>query len=331
MGFGSIGRFHLSKIKGYEVYIVDPKLNSEYLIPDELKSNNIFTFANITQLPKTLYSGAVVANWGPDHLATVRKLRKLGIKNFILEKPLVDSLWDLHKLAKEKKKYNLEISIHIQWNYSGLVEKLIHLAEFHNLGKARSAIVFGGAKCLVMNGIHYLALTNKIFGEFPIDVKGLLSTSRINPRGERFLYYEGNLSYKYESEKYLALSFSNSSRVSAEYYIIFDRGTALISSNKLEVYGINQENLKSDPRVVKTFESKESKYFGEAFRLPDGSDGSDYIYKNFVSGNEVKDSFGEGLEATKWILEGLISSGKYKSNWKKMLKIHQYLKHWNIT
>ena len=41
IGYGSIGKFHLSKINQSEVYIVDPKLNSEYLIPNELKTNKI--------------------------------------------------------------------------------------------------------------------------------------------------------------------------------------------------------------------------------------------------------------------------------------------------
>lgn len=331
IGFGSIGRFHLSKMLNAHVYIVDPKFALKNFAKDIRKKDNIKVYKKVTDLPKLDFHGAAISNWGPDHFDSFRSLVKLGVKNFLIEKPLVDSLYDLYELEKIKKKLKLKISVHLQWNFSNLKNRLETISESHNLGYIRSVIVFGGAKCLVMNGIHYLALASKLFDSAPLNVTSNVSGRPINPRGEQFQYYEGSMNFTYKGFQYLCMHFSNSSKVSAELVILFHNGIARINDNKMVVTKITEDKLISDSRIVKTFTPTEIVYSGEAYKYEDESDGSDFLYKNFLLNRVSKGAFEQGLSATEWIIRGLVSNELISNLKTERIKKVNLKRKWGIT
>ena len=331
IGFGSIGRFHLSKMINSNVYIVDPKFSSIDFGGDVRKKENVKVYEKLTDLPKLDFDGATISNWGPDHFESLKSLTKLGVKNFLIEKPLVDSLYDIYKLERIKKKLKLKISVHLQWNFSNLKNRLKTISESNELGAIRSVIVFGGAKCLVMNGIHYLALASELLDSIPVNVTSKISSKPINPRGKQFKYYDGSMNFIYQNFRYLSMNFSNSSKISAEVVILFESGTARINDNEMIITRITRDKLKSDSRIVKTFTPTEIVYKGEAFKYEDGSDGSDFLYKNFMSNLESNGSFNQGIDATKWIIKALIASRLINKNKVFPIEPFSWFKHWRIT
>jgi hypothetical protein len=248
-------------------------------------------YNNLQTLPDNkFYTFAVIANWGPDHVSTILKLLKKGITKFLVEKPLCDSLSDLKVIEDLVSENKIELISHYQWSYSYLPELINEMAIKYFLGNTISIVVNGGAKCLVTNGIHFLALAEIIFNDIPIASSIIYVNNDINPRNNKFVYLEGNATWKYPNSKYLSVNFFNKSHISLISIINFEYGYAIVQNDEIKMFAIPLDKRIKLISPTRTENASELIYTGPAFSYPDGSDGTDLIYSKLLNGLSREDS-----------------------------------------
>jgi hypothetical protein len=285
IGLGSIGKFHLEKLRSRYRYISVIEPNSQKHEPgiNDLCSINFYTSINdVINLDSHKF--AVIANWGPDHFKAIIDLYHAGIKRFIVEKPLCDSLWEVDQFEKLVKDKSIAIISHLQWSYSYLPELINNYSSQNKLGSPISIVANGGAKCLATNGIHLLALANVIFEGAPVEDSMLVKNDFINPRKTDFLFLEGNASWGYTNSRYLSINFFNRSHNSLSILINFEYGLGVINNNRIKLYSVAKNDKIQLDKRTRTKDPSDLLYEGEAFNFPDGTDGTDKIY-NKIDGN----------------------------------------------
>ena len=112
VGAGSIGRYHLKYLSVIfkEIYILDTDLEIAEKINSDLKIRIVKIFHSFSEIDDLeIFELAVISNLGPDHYVTFINLVEKGVKNFLLEKPLADSLLEIDLIRKAKEKYDLRI------------------------------------------------------------------------------------------------------------------------------------------------------------------------------------------------------------------------------
>jgi predicted dehydrogenase len=334
IGHGSIGKFHLEKLVGLveSVDVIEP-LSKNQTMTGAIKHACIINFYdNLSSLPSNkLYSFAVIANWGPDHVSTILRLFKSGITKFLVEKPLCDSLSDLRMIEELVSTNQIELISHYQWSYSYLPELISKMASEHVLGKTISMVVNGGAKCLVTNGIHYLALAEVIFKHNPIASSIIYDNDEINPRNKKFVFLEGNATWKYPNSNYLSINFFNKSHVSLICIINFEFGYAIIQNDEIRIYSIPLYSRLQMTSPTRTGNASDLIYEGPAFSYPDGSDGSDLIYSKLFKGLTSEDS-AHGIRVIKDFILTLEKNGNSEINRDLSAVTYERLdRKWNLS
>ena len=337
VGLGSIGLTHLKQLSGYfhDFIIIDRNIEVSKRIEQVLGKQKFLFASEINEIsPGKNISHAVISNWGPSHYETLCTLIDLGVKRFIIEKPITDSIAELVKIKKLKNQLSLQIFINFQWSYSSLFKTLETTRNKFKLGEMVSINVTGGAKCIATNGIHYLDLSNKLFNEKPIKTFSDLYNSHLNPRQSDFLFLGGSATWVYSKNKYLNINFSNGSRISPRMEIIFEFGMAVIEGDELSIVYLNKTSLDDYKSPTKTFYPSEKIYSGRAFTFPDNSDGLDKIYSKFTERNIKEDNFDSSFKSNLDFFAALLSSNK-ASSVKLPVKISRfsslYYKKWKIS
>jgi predicted dehydrogenase len=313
IGFGSIGLTHVKKASNFfnEVTVIDLNENKEQelLLLSKLLTIDVKFFNSIDELASDeKFDLIVIANWGPDHMQTFKKVSMLS-SNILIEKPLVSRLSDLLVLKEQSTKGKIIIANH-QWNYSGFKDKVKELQNQYTLGKINGAQVLGGAKCLVTNGIHYLALTSHLLEQFPKTVIGVSSSHNINPRRSDFVYYEGVSAWQYEGGQYLSIHFQNSSHVSETFRILFEHGIIEVKKGKMRAHTIGNQERDSISKPARTLHPTVKSQFVDAFTNENDTDGLDKLYKGFIEKTYIVEDFEPGYQASLGILASLFSSMK---------------------
>jgi predicted dehydrogenase len=332
VGAGSIGQVHLAKLKQryLQVSVIEPNPDRHILSSSE--DCTVIYHSSIQQLknPQT-YHLAVIANWGPDHFKTVKELSRLGIKRFIIEKPLCDSLHEASKFEKLIIEKKILMISHLQWSYSYLPELIKKYSSMEKLGSPISIVVNGGAKCLATNGIHFLGLANVIFGTKPLDSSMLIGNNEINPRSKTFMFLEGNATWRYPNSRYLSINFFNRSHNAICTLINFQFGLGIISNNEIKLYSVSDSDRKLLDKPVRTKEASTLLYVGDAFEFPDGSDGTDVIYKRIEGNLNYFDQF-HLIEVTTDFLK-MVEKGFQKKTFldTSILNFFNKRKKWNIS
>ena len=313
VGLGSMGLTHLKQLSSYfhDFIIIDKNIDVIKRIKPVLGEQKFFFASDIREInPGKHITHAVISNWGPSHYETLCTLIDLGVKRFIIEKPITDSIAELVKIKKLKNQLSLQIFINFQWSYSSLFKTLEATSNKFNLGEMVSINVTGGAKCIATNGIHYLDLSNKLFNEKPIKTFSDLYNSHLNPRQSDFLFLGGSATWLYSKNKYLNINFSNGSRISPRMEIIFEFGMAVIEGDELSINYINKTSLVDYKSPTKTFYPSKTAFSGRAFTYSNGTDGLNKIHAKFSSNRILKDNFNESYNSTLDFFAALISSHK---------------------
>lgn len=308
IGYGSIGKFHLTKLRDRYAYIsiVEPDQNKHVEIFESFSKVNFFkSIQQVEYLSEHKF--AVIANWGPDHFDTVNKLVTYGIKKFLIEKPLCDSLKDLKSFKKLVDRKEIEIVSHFQWSYSHLPSIIEKFSSKISLGLPISIVVNGGAKCLATNGIHFLALANIVFKGCPIRDSMLVKNDYINPRNSKFLFLEGNATWQYSQSRYLSINFFNKSHNALSFIINFQYGIGIVYENNLKIYEITSSDRNKIEKPTRTKQPSKLIYDGDAFIFPDMTDGTDKIYEILQNGVSIFDQL-HSIEVTESFLAALKNS-----------------------
>jgi predicted dehydrogenase len=339
IGAGSIGKKHLSLVsnKFNTVFVVDPDSEVEkYLLqlPNADRITYIHSLAKIkAPIPPKI---AVVSNWGPDHYATFLDLVEMGIKNFVIEKPLTDSFYELDEMQKLVEQNQINLKTNTSLIYSALPKKLTSFEEKYSLGKPLAIYVYGGAKCIATIGIHYVALANCLFDSRPISVNASLKSDYINPRNKRLNYFEGNANWKYPDFRYLAINFVNSSQTDFKCTIIYKFAEVTLNGELFTLSRIPPNKLINLDKPTKTLATSEQILqisLSNLLFTQDKKSPLEVLYDEFHNdGNyQIKDL---GFAATSDLLSAMVSSELGRT-----LKLpidlsfikELYYKKWNIS
>jgi hypothetical protein len=334
IGHGSIGKFHVDRLTNLvkNVDVVEPLSSNRTLRNPQPDKCEIRFYSEIAKLPDNrVYEFAVIANWGPDHVKTILSLLDRGVTKFLVEKPLCDSLFDLRIIESLVSEGKIEIISHYQWSYSFLPNLIEETALKYNLGKTISIVVNGGAKCLVTNGIHYLALAEVLFNESPNASSIIYENDAINPRNKKFVFLEGNATWQYPNSKYLSINFFNKSHMSIFCIINFEFGYGIIQGENIDIYAIPVTKRDQITSPTKTANATDLVFSGSAYTFPDGRDGSDVIYSKLFDGINDEDAF-HGIRTIKDLLLTLSKNitTKIDRNLSSM-EIGQIEKNWNLS
>lgn len=309
VGLGSIGKTHLSYLtKNYRIiHVVDNNQEVFKNLTPELAKikcyTNIEEFLSRSVTPDLV----VIANWGPDHFYYFQIFEELGVKKFIIEKPLVSKFQDLEKIKTSREENDLTIYMNTPWVYSTIKTQIIELQQKYNLGKICNLSTVGGAKCLVTNGIHYLALAIDLFGESPKYISGKCQSQSINPRSRDFVFLEGNFMFEFSDFKFLNINFSNSSKMQAQLMITFENGYGVLEGDRLSVRVNNSAQPEQDTSPTKTYYPRDLVYDKNPFIDNDDKDGIHEIYRRLSKVAE-SDGFENALSTMKSIFIALISN-----------------------
>jgi hypothetical protein len=334
VGVGSVGKSHFQHlIQRYnKITLVDPKI--EKIKKDlEKKEGTSLEFKNsIHEISFVNESTLVViANWGPSHYEVFKYFTKLGVKHFIIEKPLTDSLKDLSSMRRYQKKYKLQIITHIPI----LSAKFIKYLEVNEtiIGKPIAINIFGGAKCIATNGIHYIALANKLFMNRPIEVGGYMHSDPINPREIRFKFFEGSVFWRYPERKYLNISFSNSSQINLKIEILYKYAKAEIYDNNFILTKLTDIEVASLYKPSSTRYPTNKIYEGDAYEYKIENNETSEIY-NMLQKDNVCNAKDYGFDATEDLISGIISNRIRKRiilPLGKLTKLLYFNKKWSIS
>jgi predicted dehydrogenase len=312
VGVGSVGKTHLRHLEHRfnKITLIDPKieeikkdLEAQTGIQMEYKQS-IYEIRSINQ-----FTLVVIANWGPDHYESFKYFTKLGVKKFLIEKPLVDSLKDLDSMKKYQKKYSLQIVTHIPI----LNAKFTKFLEMNKktIGKPISINIVGGAKCIATNGIHYIALANKLFLNRPIEVGGYMHSDPINPRDSNLKFYDGCVFWRYPEKKQLCINFNNSSQLNLKIDILYKHAKAEIYDNTFKLTKITNTEIEYIKKPTTTRYPTEIIFEGEAYVNEIHNNGTAELYNKLQEENTY-DIFDYGFGATEDLISGIVASHRQK-------------------
>lgn len=209
VGLGSIGLKHVEKLNaiGLKVSIMDIDITKL----KKLKNNKLNQFySEISEVKKFTYDMIVISSTGPSHYSLFSSLSS-NSKNFLIEKPLANSIERVDQIFKIAKKKKLNIMIHHQRNFYELPKIKMIFQKYKEIPK--QAVCFGGNTCLVTTGIHIFDLVCELFNEIPKFVLADFQNDKINPRGKNLIYLSGFLKFYYSKGKTLIFDISNKTNI----------------------------------------------------------------------------------------------------------------------
>ena len=290
VGCGSIGKKHLQEMlpKFETVVVVD--ISEEALAWAQAEAERVGAASVeiarsvdevLSQVP---FHVATVANWGPDHVPTIRTLQAAGQKNFVVEKPLSDSIADARAILTEVERAGGKLWINLTRRYSGLPQGILDVAAKHNLGELQGVTVTGGARCIATNGIHYLDLATVLFGAQPISVTADLANQHINPRHESLAFYGGSVNYNYPGGKRFNCVFLNQSAVTENVRFYWrDAEGEMMPNGDFALRLRNPAEIEQYPAVTRTGYAQNEVFRGNLWLTQDGRTGMTALYDSVIA------------------------------------------------
>jgi predicted dehydrogenase len=309
VGVGSIGSKHFSRLKkNFDVCVlVDPNLE---LIKRNLETIGTAEIVYLDSIDNLMNASddhlAIVSNLAPDHLAVINALAQRNYRNILVEKPLCDSIFEIHEIKKLQSSLKLNIYVNLPWAYSSAARSLESNEHLELIGEAKSVVVTGGAKCLSTNGIHYISFANTIFKSKPSEVVASLDTKYINPRRGDLRFIGGGAIWTYPENRHLSINFHNESRVSIRIEIICEFGKIIFDHGKFHVELI-EKNMIDASTLTKTFYPKVQSDNHILSQKLNMFDGTQEVYDLF---NEVysQADFEKGIYCTEALISALVAS-----------------------
>lgn len=262
VGYGSIGKRHVVQLEKqcHRIWVVDPR-DVQGEIPDNATSYRSLNELKLNNHERKL---GVIANWGPNHLETLKELAQMGISDLILEKPMTTSLSELLELQILRDRFGLNIFVNQGWNYSNFYRLVSKTQEAYALGTPKAIWSIGGARCVSTAGSHIFHVANRLFDSPAISYTAALNFQKINPRSELLDYVDGSASIEYESGAKLGMNFTNQSSLEGMTSIYWRNHVA-------EVKASGQFEIKSNLNLVKPTE-KVTRYAVASQKIYDSQD-----------------------------------------------------------
>lgn len=328
VGNGSVGKRHLVHLKAVasSISVIDP--NPSNLVDS---SANVAKFISIEDLNKSLvqsadYFGeddfAIVSNWGPDHLRATSSLVSMGMKRFLVEKPLASSLRQLSQYENLVSK-NVLIWCNYHLRSSSGKQAILKFQKTQNLDSPISISVTGGAKCLSTTGIHWIDFAVNLFHDSPYQINGNVVSHDINPRNTNLSFLEGLAFFRFSQGRTLLLDFHNASQSDAIITILWRHHMAEIRSGKIRFYSSSIDNSDELPntRSVTFDKLLAEENFAER--------GFEALFSEFVGANKSQSHL---LTANRALLLALCSSELQKTvSWDEEIPMQLRDFDWRIS
>jgi predicted dehydrogenase len=336
VGYGSIGRRHLPFLYKYtsQIFVIDPKFSANFMIEKHLRSEKLLTCNSINELKviPTSRDIVVVSNWGPDHFETILKFSELGVINFILEKPCVDSFEEIDKLIDLRRSKSLKILVNQGSYHANLGNRINYLGKLLGLGDIAAVWITGGARCLSTSGSHWISLVNQIFNSLPISVTADAEIDYINPRSKDLVFIEGVFSYVYTKRRRLSISLTNLSSISGRIEFYWPNHLGVLEGDSISVWSRqNSTNLskitlhgKAEKKVFYGTIPYENQILSKGYKKSakkNNFEQMDILYKKFTEGNSdyYDKVLIDHLNVNKQVLLSLVASDlgtklEFKSN-----------------
>lgn len=308
VGFGSVGKRHLQQLeKRFErVIVVDPYAPA----PAQVKTGTQF-FRNLQAYRADAISAgdakkvpelAVIANWGPGHFASVEDLMEIGIRKFLVEKPLASRISDLDKLESLTSSQHIQVWSNFHLRYDQTTEFLRNFIAEKELPPPSLMAISGGAKCLATTGIHWIDYFLQFSQETKYDIQSRILTDKINPRSKDLAFLEGFIHLSSEKNS-VNLVFTNQSYSDASVELYWETFKIQISDGKFRVLESQNLNIAELP-ITRTQPFNKMIYESDF-----GLTGLDTLYDTFL---ESKESMDRLFLANRLLLQSLIFSESHK-------------------
>ena len=336
IGLGSIGKAHLGRIIGLAkiVYVVDPSVEVRAYIANHQQIDRLTYLSSLNEFPVGIQIDfAIISNWGPDHFKTFSELSALGVKKFLIEKPLVTKINDFLSIRDTFANSELFVGVNMPWLEDGLKNQIFGLRDKHSLGPITNISISGGAKCLSTIGIHYIGLACLLFERDPIKVTALIDSKRINPRSLNLEYLAGTASWIFGPEKYLQICFSNSSHLQATAIVNFQFGRMQIDGTNLKILSLTQLDRNNIDKPTRTFYPTEVDIQSSELLGGNAIHGTDVLVASILE--EVHpSSLSIAIKSTEALLAMLISSKEERAITIPIIDdlTSKYMDHeWNVS
>ncbi|CAN2170019.1 Oxidoreductase, N-terminal [Candidatus Nanopelagicaceae bacterium] len=308
VGFGSVGKRHLQQLeKRFErVIVVDPYVPA----PTQVKTGTQF-FRNLqayradaisTGEAKKVPELAVIANWGPDHFASLEELLEIGIRKFLVEKPLASRISDLDKLESLTSNQQIQIWSNFHLRYDQTTDFLRKFVAERGLPSPSLMTVSGGAKCLATTGIHWIDYFLQFSKVTKYDIQSRILTDWINPRSKDLAFLEGFIHLSSEKNS-VNLVFTNHSYSDASVELFWETFKIQISEGKFRV--LESQNLNIAELPITRTQPFDKLIYESDFGLT----GLDNLYDSFLESKESMDCL---FLANRLLLQSLIFSESCK-------------------
>ncbi len=263
IGAGSIGKRHAKTLvnKYQQVVVVDPSPAVGEWVRIELREDDLHfktlddAFGYIGDRAKSVT--AVIANLGPDHFKTFTALADLGIRRIFCEKPMAHSVLFAKEMVTRASNEGIRLVVGLQRRYQGIAKQLKqNSVEF--LGGAPVAIVgHGGAQCLITTGMHWIDFAIEVFEVAPISAVAVAHPKKFNPRGTHLDMWGGSASWEFPLERFLSLTYSNSSSVDGEVHVYCPSGRFdIMPDGAVRMFRRNADEILADPRLTRVGEAQ---------------------------------------------------------------------------
>ena len=310
IGLGSIGKAHLVRALGLaeRIFVVDPSNEVRTYIDNHKEVDRLTYLRSLEEFPAGIQIDfAIISNWGPDHFRTFSELSALGVKKFLIEKPLVPKISDFLSIRDAFANPELFVGVNMPWLEDSLKEQIFGLREKHLFGPITNISISGGAKCLSTIGIHYIGLACLLFERDPIKVTSLVESERINPRSLNLDYLAGTASWIFGPDKYLQICFSNSSHLQATAIINFQFGRIQIDGPNMKILSLSQLDRNDIDKPTRTFYPNEVDSQSSELMGGNAIHGTDVLIASILE--EVQpSSLSVAVKSTEALLAMLISS-----------------------
>lgn len=254
IGAGSIGTDHISNLSllGFEISVLEIDKKKEQYLIDKYKVKNFFTQKK--KIENLLFDLIIISNYGPSHFEYFTSFKNIS-NNFIIEKPMANSVDRIDKIFYLAKKNKKNIFIHHQRNFYELPLIRKVFSKFNQI--PNQVVCFGGNTCLYTTGIHIYDLVCELYNEIPEYIITDIHDDKINPRGKNLSYISGFIKFFFKSKKTLIFEISNKTNIknrtflSSEYLTVETNGREIIYNkflppkNKKQNITIRYENYKT--------------------------------------------------------------------------------------
>jgi predicted dehydrogenase len=302
IGYGSIGKRHLAQLERrcQSVAVVDPFVEQ----PRELKEGTTFhrslvnyqdEFKQVLGSKKHVDVG-VIANWGPGHFETFLEMRKIGVRKFLIEKPVVSRMSDLDSLEEIIARDKLQVWSNYHLRFEKSTNYLRDFLKKNKIGNPSLMTVTGGAKCLATTGVHWIDYFFEFSENEEFTVNAKINIEQINPRSPELSFLEGFINLS-KNKCSLNISFTNESYADSNIEIYW-------KSFKVQISGGIFRMLKSDNPEIGTLPITRTAPFTDIFYEDVlGGSGFDSLYEEFFS---TTTDMPRLFDANRWLLESLI-------------------------